>query len=172
MHIFHSWHIPSNFYWLDFIILPQEFELVFGNTDRHTDIRTHGRTDRFGSRNLLMRTAALEQLGVVPMHTTAWDHLGDVFMHKTAWDHLGMFSLPHGSSSLIWHLKVWPCGFKIEYTNLGFVLAGAVWLGIWNFDHVVLKLSIHTSASPRQQRSKWSMRVTKDTYFSLLTHTK
>ena len=37
---------------------------------------------------------------------------------------------------------------------------------------MVLKLSIRTSASPRQQRSDWGLRVTQDAYFSLLTHTK
>ena len=43
-------------------------------------------------------------------------------------------------------MKLWTCGFEIEYTHLGFALAGAVWLGIWNSDHVVLKLSIRSSA--------------------------
>ena len=37
---------------------------------------------------------------------------------------------------------------------------------------MVLKSSIRTSASPRQQQSYWGLRVTKDAYFSLLTHTK
>ena len=37
---------------------------------------------------------------------------------------------------------------------------------------MVLELSIRTSASPRQQRSHWGLRVTQDAYFSLLTHTK
>ena len=37
---------------------------------------------------------------------------------------------------------------------------------------MVLKLSIRTSASPRQQRSDWGLRVTQDAYFSLLSHTK
>ena len=45
-------------------------------------------------------------------------------------------------------MKLWPCGFRIEYTHLGFASAGAVWLGIWNSDHVVLKSSIRSSASP------------------------
>ena len=36
----------------------------------------------------------------------------------------------------------------------------------------VLKSSIRTSASPRQQRFNWGVRVTQDAYFSLLTHTK
>ena len=40
-----------------------------------------------------------------------------------------------------------------------------VWLGIG------LKLSIRTSASPRQQRSYWGVRVTQNAYFSLLTYT-
>ena len=62
-------------------------------------------------------------LGVLT-HTTALDRLGEV-------------------------MELWPCGFKIEYTHLGFASAGAVWLGIWNSDHVVLKSSIRSSASPR-----------------------
>ena len=37
---------------------------------------------------------------------------------------------------------------------------------------MVLKSSIRTSASPRQQRSDWGLRVTQDAYFSLLSHTK
>ena len=37
---------------------------------------------------------------------------------------------------------------------------------------MVLKSSIRTSASPRQQRFNWGVRMTKDAYFSLLTHTK
>ena len=32
-------------------------------------------------------------------------------------------------SSLTWHLKLWPCGFKIDYTHLGFASAAAVPLG-------------------------------------------
>ena len=56
--------------------------------------------------------------------------------------------------------------------HLGFASAGAVWLCIWNSDHVVLKFNIRTSASPWRQRSYWGLRVTKDAYFSLLTHTK
>ena len=37
---------------------------------------------------------------------------------------------------------------------------------------MVLKLSIRTSASPRQQRSDRGLRVTQDAYFSLLIHSK
>ena len=37
---------------------------------------------------------------------------------------------------------------------------------------MVLKLIIRTSASPRQQQSHWGLRVTRDAYFSLLTHNK
>ena len=37
---------------------------------------------------------------------------------------------------------------------------------------MVLKLSIRTSASPRQQRSEWGLRVTQNEYFSLIAHTK
>ena len=50
-------------------------------------------------------------------------------------------------------MKLWPRGFKTEYTHLGFTSAGAGWLGIWNSDHVVLKLNIRTSASPRREQS-------------------
>ena len=45
-------------------------------------------------------------------------------------------------------------------------------LASWNSDHVVLKSSIRTSASPRRQRSHLGLRVTQNAYFSLLTHTK
>ena len=69
-------------------------------------------------------------------------------------------------------MKLWPCGFKIEYTHLSFASAGAVWLGIWSSDHVVLKLIVRTSASPRQQQSHWGLTMTQDAYFSFLTHTK
>ena len=69
-------------------------------------------------------------------------------------------------------MELWPCGFEIEYTHLGFASAGAVWLCIWNSDHVVLKPSIRTSASPRQQQSDWGLRVTQNEYFSLIAHTK
>ena len=69
-------------------------------------------------------------------------------------------------------MKLWPCGFQIEYTHLGFALAGAVWLGIWNSDHVVLKSSIHTSALPRRQQSHWGLRVTQNAYILLLIYTK
>ena len=37
---------------------------------------------------------------------------------------------------------------------------------------MVLKSSIHTSASPRRQRSDWGLRVTKNEYFSIMTHAK
>ena len=37
---------------------------------------------------------------------------------------------------------------------------------------MVLKSSIRTSASPRQQRSDWGLRVTQNEYFSLIAHTK
>ena len=69
-------------------------------------------------------------------------------------------------------MELWPCGFKIEYTHLGFASAGLVWLGIWNSDHVVLNSSICTSALPRQEQSNWCVRLTQDAYFSLWTHTK
>ena len=69
-------------------------------------------------------------------------------------------------------MELWPCGFKIEYTHLGFASAGAVWLGIWNSDHVVLKSIIRTSASPRQQQSHWGLMMTQGAYFSFLTHAK
>ena len=69
-------------------------------------------------------------------------------------------------------MELWPCGFKIEYTHLGFASAGAVWLGIWNSDHEVLKSIIRTSASPRQQQSHWGLMMTQDAYFSFSTHAK
>ena len=56
--------------------------------------------------------------------------------------------------------------------HLGFTSAGAVLLGIWNSDHVGLKLSICNSASPRRQQSHWGLRVTQDAYILLLTYTK
>ena len=37
---------------------------------------------------------------------------------------------------------------------------------------MVLELSIRASASPRQQRSDWGLRVTQNEYFSLIAHTK
>ena len=37
---------------------------------------------------------------------------------------------------------------------------------------MVLKLIIHTLASPRRQRSYWGLRVTQNAYFSYMTHTK
>ena len=37
---------------------------------------------------------------------------------------------------------------------------------------MVLKLIIRTSASPRQQRSNWGVRVIQNAYFSLLSLTK
>ena len=37
---------------------------------------------------------------------------------------------------------------------------------------MVLKLSIRTSASPRQQQSDWGLRVIQNAYFSLIAHTK
>ena len=66
-------------------------------------------------------------LGVLK-HTTALDRLGEV-------------------------MELWPCGFEIEYTHLGFASAGAVWFGIWTSDHVVLNSSIRTLASPRLEQS-------------------
>ena len=69
-------------------------------------------------------------------------------------------------------MKLWPCGFKIEYTHRGFASAVAVWLGIWSSHHVVLKSSIRTLASPWPQRSHWGLRVTQDGYFSMLSHIK
>ena len=37
---------------------------------------------------------------------------------------------------------------------------------------MVLKSGICTLALPRQQRFNWGVKVTQDSYFSLLTHTK
>ena len=43
--------------------------------------------------------------------------------------------------------------FKIEYTHLGFATERAVWFGIWNSEHVVLKFNIRTLASSRREQS-------------------
>ena len=65
-------------------------------------------------------------LGVLT-HTTAWDRLwGGEKTQVLVWNSLGVASL---GSSLICLLKLWPCGFKIEYTHLGFAPAAAVPLG-------------------------------------------
>ena len=37
---------------------------------------------------------------------------------------------------------------------------------------MVLKLNRHTLALPQPQRSDWGLRVTQNTYFSLIAHTK
>ena len=37
---------------------------------------------------------------------------------------------------------------------------------------MVLKSSVRTLALPQQQQSHWGLRVTRDVYFSLLTHNK
>jgi len=107
-------------------------------------------------------------------HTTALDQLwggdGTLTMWFLNWVYAPWLRL--GGSSLTWHLELLPSGLKIECTNLGSPLAGAVWLRIWNSDHVVLKLIIRTSASPRQQWSNWGVRVIQNAYFSLLSHTK
>ena len=51
-----------------------------------------------------------------------------VLTHTTAWDrHLGREK--NWSSSQTCLLKLWPCGFKIEYMYFGFPLVAAVWLG-------------------------------------------
>ena len=51
MHIFHSYHIPSNFFLLHFVIKLQKIELVFGHTDERTNERTDRWTDGRGSQN-------------------------------------------------------------------------------------------------------------------------
>ena len=47
-----------------------------------------------------------------------------------------------------------------------------VWLTFWNSDHVVLELNVRTSASPQPQQPDWGLRVTQNTYFSLIAHSK
>ena len=85
-------------------------------------------------------------LGVLT-HTTAWDRLWEGEQTQVlVKNSLGIASL---GSSLICLLKLWPCGFKIEYTYLGFASAAAVWQGFWNSNHVGLKLSICSLALPR-----------------------
>ena len=79
-----------------------------------------------------------------------------VLMHTTAWDRL-------------WGGNVF---LRLYIRSSALPPSVPVWLAFWNSDLVVLKSSIRTSASPRQQRSHWGLRVTQDVYFSLLTHTK
>ena len=66
--------------------------------------------------------------------------------------------------------------FREKYGNYPLhgcnLFSAAVQLGFWNSDHVVLKFSIRTSASPRWQQSKLGLMVTQNAYFSLITHTK
>ena len=59
-------------------------------------------------------------------------------MHKTAWD------------------QRWG-GDETLNTHLGFALAGAILLGIWNYDQVVLKSNICTSAWPRREQSDMAL---------------
>ena len=79
-----------------------------------------------------------------------------VLTHTTAWDRL-------------WGGDVF---LRLYICSSASPRMAAVWRCFWNSDHVVSKLSIRTSASPRQQWSHWGLRVTQDAYFSLLTHTK
>ena len=53
-------------------------------------------------------------------------------------------------------------GDKTLNAYFGFVPARVFWLGIWKSDHVVLKSSIRTSASPRRQWSHRGLRVTQN----------
>ena len=48
----------------------------------------------------------------------------------------------------------------------------AVWQSFWKSDHVVLKSIIRTLASPWQQQSHWALMMTQDAYFSFLTYAK
>ena len=65
-------------------------------------------------------------LGVLT-HTTAWDRLwGSEQTQVLVWNSLSVASLV---SSLICLLKLWPCGFRIKCTHLGFASVAAVWLG-------------------------------------------
>ena len=69
-------------------------------------------------------------LGVLT-HTTASDRLWGSDETLTMWFSNWVYAprLCFGRSSLTWHLELWPCGFKIEYTHLGFASAAAVPLG-------------------------------------------
>ena len=67
----------------------------------------------------------------VPTHTTALDWLWGGDWTLTMWfqNWVSAPRLRLGRSSLTWHLELWPCGFKIDYTYLGFASAAAVQLG-------------------------------------------
>ena len=56
--------------------------------------------------------------------------------------------------------------------QLGFALRSSSLTGLFNSNHVVLKSSICTLASPWRQGSDWGLRVTQNAYFSLMTHSK
>ena len=106
---------------------------------------------------------------------------------KWLWNYfLKRFFAKHVIES-IYHLALIWCDFTILFIMTrkcpvrGYILgvlthttasAGAVWLGIWNSDHVVLRLSVRTSALPQQQRSHTGLRASQHAYFSFLTHTK
>ena len=117
-----------------------------------------------------MRLLAWASVRMSTMQCCAWKILGNTCTKLLRTDTGEV--MKHQKSGLICLLKLWPCGFKIKYTHLGFALARAVWLCIWNSDHVVLNFNTRTSVLPWQQRSYWGLRVTKDAYFSLLTRTK
>ena len=69
-------------------------------------------------------------LGVLT-HTTALNQLwgDDKTLNMWFWNWVYAPQLRLGRSSQTWHLELWPCGFKIEYTHLGFASAAAVLLG-------------------------------------------
>ena len=100
-----------------------------------------------------------------------------------------MFRVPEVKSDCYWARESWAMYTRLAAVWLGFwnsdhvVLKSsirssasphlvAVWLGFWNSDHLVLQSNVRTLALPRRQQSHWGLRVTQDAYFSLLRHTK
>ena len=75
MHIFHSWHMPWNFYWWHFMIRLQKLELIFGQSDGgQTDGR---RTDRRGSRNSYLDFSFFFRMQLINWH---WNHFSFCFI--------------------------------------------------------------------------------------------
>ena len=99
-----------------------------------------------------------------------------------------LLHLLEGLESCRFDTSTWLCQFSIvtkldivttrKYPLRGYILGVLTHTTaldrLWGGDETLTMwtMSIRTSASPRQQRSHWSLRVTQDVYFSLLTHTK
>ena len=66
---------------------------------------------------------------------------------KIEYTQLGFASL---SSAQTWLLEIWPNGLNLRIRSLTSSRLAAVSLGFWNSDLVVLKSSIYSSAPPRQ----------------------